>query len=79
LRNWTTGRCNALRLPYNMFNKQRRPMDAKLKQHLSVPENRLRYAFDFLLNHGPDFVDYSKCYNAIAEWSDKLDTSEAHY
>jgi len=51
----------------------------KVQQHLSVPENRLRYAFDFLLNHGPDFVDYSKCYNAIAEWSDKLDTSEAHY
>ena len=30
-------------------------MNAKLKQHLSVPENRLMYAFDFLLNHGPDF------------------------
>ena len=52
-------------------------MNAKVAKHLSVPENRLRYAFDFLLN--PDFVDYSKCYNAIAEWSDKLDTSEAHY
>jgi len=54
-------------------------MNAKVKQHLSVPENRLMYAFEFLLNYSPDFVDYSKCYNAIAEWSDKLDTSEAHY
>lgn len=54
-------------------------MDAKLKHHLSIPENRLRYAFDFLLNYGPDFVDYKKCYDKIAEWSDKLDTSEAHY
>ena len=52
---------------------------AERDHHLSIPENRLMYAFDFLLNHGPDFVDYSKCYNAIAEWSDKLDTSEAHY
>tara|TARA_B100000085_G_C18406665_1_gene456866 strand:- start:585 stop:749 length:165 start_codon:yes stop_codon:yes gene_type:complete len=54
-------------------------MTEKLKQHLSVPENRLMYAFDFLLNHGPDFVDYRKCYNSIAEWSDKLDYSECHY
>ena len=54
-------------------------MNAKLKQHLSVPENRLMYAFDFLFNYGPDFVDYRKWYNAIAEWSDKLDYSEAHY
>ena len=54
-------------------------MNAKVKQHLSVPENRLKYAFEFLLNYSPDFVDYSKCYNAIAVWSDKLDTSEAHY
>ena len=47
--------------------------------HLSIPENRINYAFHFLYEFGPDFVDYSKCYNAIAEWSDKLDTSEAHY
>ena len=54
-------------------------MNTKLQQHLSVPENRLMYAFEFLLNFPPDFVDYSKCYNAIAEWSDKLDTSESHF
>ena len=28
---------------------------------------------------GPDFVDYKKCYDAIAKWSDNLDTSESHY
>lgn len=54
-------------------------MTEKLKQHLSVPENRLVYAFEFLLNFPPDFVDYRKCYNSIAEWSDKLDYSECHY
>jgi hypothetical protein len=54
-------------------------MTEQLKQHLSVPENRLMYAFDFLLNHGPDFVDYKKCYDSIAKWSEQLDTSEAHY
>ena len=54
-------------------------MNAKLKHHLSIPENRLMYAFDFLLNHGPDFVDYKKCYDAISKWSDQLDTSESHY
>ena len=54
-------------------------MNAKVKQHLSVPENRINYAFHFLHNFNDTFVDYNKCYNAIAEWSDKLDTSEAHY
>ncbi|AOV58801.1 hypothetical protein T040910_057 [Synechococcus phage S-CAM3] len=54
-------------------------MTEQLKQHLSVPENRLKYVFDFLHNHGSDFVDYKKCYDSIAEWSDKLDYSEAHY
>ncbi len=54
-------------------------MTEQLKHHLSIPENRLMYAFDFLLNHGPDFVDYKKCYDSIAKWSEQLDTSEAHY
>tara|TARA_B100000925_G_scaffold259339_1_gene214828 strand:- start:187 stop:351 length:165 start_codon:yes stop_codon:yes gene_type:complete len=54
-------------------------MNKKLEHHLSIPENRLNYAYDFLLNFPPDFVEYKKCYDAIAEWSDKLDTSEAHY
>tara|TARA_B000000557_G_C20798863_1_gene454558 strand:+ start:1001 stop:1204 length:204 start_codon:yes stop_codon:yes gene_type:complete len=58
---------------------------AERDHHLSIPENRLKYAFIFLDDHGfnPD-DDYAeevriKCYNGIAKWSDKLDTSEAHY
>jgi len=54
-------------------------MNAKVAHHLSIPENRINYCFHFLDNYNDTFVDYSKCYNAIAEWSDKLDTSEAHY
>ena len=54
-------------------------MNTKVQQHLSIPENRLKYAFDFLLNFPPDFVEYKKCYDAIALYSEQLDTSEAHY
>ena len=54
-------------------------MNTKVAKHLSIPENRINYSFHFLHNFGPDFVDYKKCYDAIAKWSDKLDTSEAHY
>ena len=54
-------------------------MMTKVQQHLSIPENRLNYAFHFLYEFGPDFVDYKKCYDSIAKWSDALDTSESHY
>ena len=54
-------------------------MNAKVAKHLSVPENRLNYAFHFLYEFGPDFVDYKKCYDSISKWSDQLDTSESHY
>ena len=54
-------------------------MNAKVAQHLSIPENRINYSFHFLDEFGPDFVDYKKCYDAIAKWSDKLDTSESHF
>ena len=51
----------------------------KTQKHLSIPENRINYCFHFLHNFGSDFVDYKKCYDKIAEWSDKLDTSESHF
>jgi len=54
-------------------------MDKALERHLSIPENRINYSFHFLDEFSSDFVDYKKCYDAIAKWSDKLDTSEAHY
>ena len=54
-------------------------MNTKLQQHLSIPENRINYSFHFLDEFSPEFVDYKKCYDKIAEWSDKLDTSESHF
>ena len=54
-------------------------MNTKVAKHLSIPENRINYSFHFLHNFGSDFVDYKKCYDKIAEWSDKLDTSESHF
>ena len=54
-------------------------MNTKVANHLSIPENRINYSFHFLDNFNDTFVDYKKCYDAIAKWSDKLDTSESHY
>ena len=54
-------------------------MMTKVQQHLSIPENRIEYAFYFLDNFNHEFVDFRKCYDAIAKWSDALDTSESHY
>ena len=54
-------------------------MNKKLEHHLSIPENRTNYCFHFLDNFNDTFVDYKKRYDKIAEWSDKLDTSEAHF
>jgi len=54
-------------------------MNAKVAKHLSIPENRINYSFYFLDNFGYEFVDYKKCYDAIAKWSDNLDTSESHF
>jgi len=56
--------------------KQRKELDRVLAQ----PENRIKYAFQFLTDFGQDCENTrKKCYDKIAEWSDKLDTSEAHY
>ena len=54
-------------------------MNTKVAKHLSIPENRINYSFHFLDNFSYEFVDYKKCYDAIAKWSDNLDTSESHY
>ena len=60
-------------------------MTRAIDRHLAIPENRLKYAFIFLDDHGfnPD-DDYAeevrvKCYNGIAKYSEQLDTSESHY
>ena len=52
---------------------------AERDHHLSIPENRINYAFHFLYNFSYEFVDYKKCYDSISKWTDQLDTSEAHY
>ena len=55
-----------------------KPM-TKLEKHLSIPENRIGYAYHFLNDHSEDFIDRKKCYDALATWIAKCDTSEAHY
>ena len=65
-------------IPYIDFS-QTNHMNSKVAQHLSVPENRLRYVFRFLNEFSSEFIDTAKCYDSIAQWSEELDTSEAHY
>lgn len=53
----------------------------KVQVHLSHPENRIRYAVDFLnryVREGDEFMK-AKCYDGIAEYSELLDYAEAHY
>ena len=66
-------------------NAKLRKQKEELNRILSQPEERIKYAFIFLDDHGfdPD-DDYSeevrvKCYNGIAKYSEQLDTSESHY
>ena len=57
----------------------------ELNRILAQPEERIKYAFAFLDDHGFDSEDdyaeevRTKCYNGIAKYSDKLDWSEAHF
>jgi len=66
-------------------NAKVRKQKEELNRILSQPETRIKYAFAFLDDHGfnpeDDYAEETrtKCYNGIAEWSDKLDWSEAHY
>lgn len=60
-------------------NTKARKQKEELNRILSQPETRIKYAFEFLNEHGEYEESRTKCYNAIAEWSDKLDISEAHF
>ena len=60
-------------------NAKARKQKEELNRILSQPETRIKYAFEFLNEYGDEEESRVKCYNAIAEWSDKLDTSEAHF
>ena len=58
------------------YNKQQ----AELKRVLAQPEQRMKYAFEFLSGYiGNDELMAGKCYDAIAKYSAQLDYSEAHF
>jgi hypothetical protein len=61
------------------YNAKREKQQKELDRVLSQPETRIKYAFQFLSNFGDEAESRVKCYNSIAEWSDKLDWSECHY
>jgi len=70
---------------YQKKQEERKTAKEELDRILSQPETRIKYAFEFMNDFGFDDEDdcveeiRTKCYNAIAEWSAKLDYSEAHY
>ena len=70
---------------YQKHQQKKETAKQKLDRILSQPETRIGYAFEFMNDFGFDSEDdyaeeiRTKCYNAIAKYSDKLDTSEAHY
>lgn len=55
------------------YNKQK----AETDRILSHPEQRMKYAFEFIV--GADDGMRAKCYDAIAKYSAQLDYSESHY
>ena len=52
-----------------------KPM-TQVQQHLSIPENRIKYVYTFF---GRDDFDQRKCYDSLSQWIDKVDSSESHY
>jgi hypothetical protein len=61
------------------YNTKRKKQRKELDRVLSQPEERIKYAFQFLSDFGDEAESRMKCYNKIAEWSDKLDWSECHF
>lgn len=61
------------------YNTKSRKQQEELKRILAQPETRIGYAFEFLSDFGDSEESRKKCYDRIAEWSDKLDCSESHY
>jgi len=62
-------------------NARYQKQQAELQRILAHPEQRLKYAFQFLTGYIADSDEgmTKKCYDAIAKYSDKLDYSEAHF
>ena len=63
------------------YNSAYQKQQAELKRILAQPEQRIKYAFEFLKGYvaDGDQMMAAKCYNAIAKYSELLDTSEAHF
>lgn len=63
------------------YNSAYQKQQAELQRILAQPEQRLKYAFQFLTGYIADADEgmTKKCYDAIAKYSELLDTSEAHY
>jgi hypothetical protein len=63
------------------YNSAYQKQQAELKRILAQPEQRIKYAFEFLKGYIADGDDLmsAKCYNAIAKYSEVLDYSEAHF
>lgn len=63
------------------YNAAYEKQQAEIKRVLAQPEQRIKYAFEFLKGYivDGDSEMTAKCYNAIAKYSELLDTSEAHY
>jgi hypothetical protein len=60
------------------YNSAYQKQQAELQRILSHPEQRIKYAFEFLSDSDCDEMR-AKCYNAIAKYSAQLDYSEAHF
>ena len=63
------------------YNSDYQKQQAELKRILAQPEQRIKYAFEFLKGYIADGDDLmkAKCYDGIAKYTELLDTSEAHY
>lgn len=63
------------------YNSAYQKQQAELKRILAQPEQRIKYAFEFLKGYIADCDSEmtAKCYNAIAKYSEVLDYSEAHF
>jgi hypothetical protein len=59
------------------YNSRYQKQQAELQRILSHPEQRMKYAFEFMIS--ADDGMRVKCYDAIAKYSAQLDYSEAHF
>jgi len=73
---YTTNFADREMFAYNAAQERKQQQLAKI-----TPEQRIKYAFEFLKGYvaDGDAEMTAKCYNAIAKYSEQLDTSEAHY